>query len=335
VHGLSAAWLRGLPKAEVHVHLEGSLDPSLVTAAAALLRRATPTLPAGGFADLATFLSYLDDSCACITTAEQVSAALYEVARRAAAAGVRYVDLIWNPSHWPAWRDRLPEFVTAVDRGCTDAEADGLPPIGLCVSLLRRQSAREALELVERLVELRHRRVVGLSIDGNEAAAGRTGPRFAEAFARARAAGLRRCAHAGESSGPEGVVDALDYLGAERIDHGVRAVEDVHLIQRLANEGVPLDMCPTSNVRLGIAPSVAAHPLEHLRAQGVRVSVNTDDPVLFGTTVDAEYATCAAAFDWTHDDAAAVARTSIESCFGPDGLREDLLRDLAAYLRKE
>lgn len=334
MHGLSPAWLRGLPKAEVHVHLEGSLDPALVTASAALLRRPTPTLPEGGFGDLATFLHYLDESCSCISTSEQVSVGLYGVARRAADAGVRYVDLIWNPSHWPSWRDRLDDFVAAAERGCREAETDGLPSIGLCVSLSRSQSAAEALELVDWVIERRHPRVVALSIDGNEAAVGRTGPRFAEAFARARAAGLHRCAHAGESSGPQGVVDALDYLGAERIDHGVRAVEDVHLVQRLARDRVPLDVCPTSNVRLGLAPAVAAHPIEHLRSQGVRVSVNTDDPVLFATTVDAEYAACAAAFDWTREDAAAVARTSIESCFATDGLREDLLRDLSSYIAR-
>lgn len=307
------------------MHLEGSLDPSLVGS----------PIPPGGFHDLTGLLSYLDAACALVTTSDQVASALYGVAARAHEAGVRYVDLIWNPSHWPAWSDRLSSFVDAADAGCRAAEADGLPPIGLCVSLLRAESAGAALELVDWVVSLGHPRVVALSIDGNEAAAGRTGARFAEAFARARRAGLHRCAHAGESSGPEGVVDALDYLGAERIDHGVRAVEDVHLVQRLARDRVPLDVCPTSNVRLGIAPSIGAHPVEHLRSQGVRVSLNTDDPVLFGTTVDAEYAACAAAFDWTAADAGDIARTSIESSFAPAGLRDDLLRGLAAYLAKE
>jgi adenosine deaminase len=201
----------------------------------------------------------------------------------------------------------------------------------LCVSVKRDQTASEAIELVELLAELRHPRVVALSIDGNEAAAGRTGPRFAEAFARARRAGLRCCAHAGESSGPEGVVDAIDHLGAERIDHGVRAIEDPALVRRLAAEAIPLDICPTSNVRLGVAPSLGEHPLEPLRRAGVRISLNTDDPVLFGSTVDGEYGACAAAFAWSGADLAAIARTSIEASFAPDGLREDLLRDLGAY----
>jgi len=325
----SAAWVQGLPKAEVHVHLEGSLPPDLVTSAAAALGR---ELPGREFADLGGFLAYLDVSCAVITTGDQIASAAYAVAARAAAAGVRYVDLIWNPTHWPVWRDRLPAFVDALDAGFRSAADDGLPHVGLCVSLKRTQSAAEALELVERVTTLGHPRVVALSIDGNEATTGRTGGRFAAAFADARAAGLHCCAHAGESSGPEGVIDAIDQLGAERIDHGVRALEDPALVGRLAALGIPLDVCPTSNVRLGVAASLPAHPIEALRRKGVRVSVNTDDPVLFGSTVDGEYRDCAAAFGWTPADVGAIARTSIESCFADAGLRQDLLRDLDTYL---
>src|SRR5213079_2343117 len=118
---------------------------------------------------------------------------------------------------------------------------------GLCISLLRQQSATEAIELVEWLLERQHPRVVALSIDGNEAAAGRTGPRFAAAFHRAAENQLHRTVHAGESSGPEGVRDALEYLLAERIDHGVRAIEDASLVRELAERRISLDVCPGSN----------------------------------------------------------------------------------------
>ncbi|HEY2427863.1 MAG TPA: adenosine deaminase, partial [Acidimicrobiales bacterium] len=223
-------WIRRLPKAEVHVHLEGSLSPELVAVAALDTGREVPD---ASFTGLAGFLTYLDRSCALIATEGQVEDIGYGVARRAAEAGVRYVDVIWNPTHWPAWRGRLGRFVAALDHGFALAGDDGLPPIGLCVSLKRNQSSAEALELVDWVLDLRHPRIVALSIDGNEAATGRTGPRFAEAFARAGRAGLHRCAHAGESSGPEGVVDAIDELGAERIDHGVRAIEDPAVVTRL------------------------------------------------------------------------------------------------------
>ena len=313
-------WARGLPKAEVHVHLEGSLPPSLVAGAGD---------PA--FRDLGEFLAYLDAACRLVTTPDQVASAGYAVAARAHAAGVRYVDLIWNPTHWPAWHGRTGGFLDALDAGLRAAATDGLPPVGVCVSLKRTQTASEAMDLVDHLIDLHHPRVVALSIDGNEAAAGRTGPRFAPAFARAREAGLHRCAHAGESSGPEGVRDALECLVAERIDHGVRAIEDASLVAHLASTATPLDVCPTSNVRLGVAASLAEHPVHALYRAGVRVSLNTDDPELFGTTVDGEYAACAGAFGWGRDDLVAIARTSIESCFADPGLRQDLLRDLAAY----
>ena len=169
-------------------------------------------------------------------------------------------------------------MIDALDAGFLAAEHDGLPPVGLCVSLLRTQSAEAAAELVYTLIPLRHPRVVALSIDGNEAAAGRTGPRFAEAFRRAGAAGLKRTVHAGESSGPEGVRDAIEWLGADRIDHGVRAIEDPDVVALLAERQIPLGVCPTSNLVLGVYASMKEHRIERLRRAGVAVSLNTDDP---------------------------------------------------------
>lgn len=190
-------------------------------------------------------------------------------------------------------------MIDAIDAGLTAAEQDGLPPVGLCVSLLRTQSSNAAAELVDTLVALRHPRVVALSIDGNEAAAGRSGPRFAEAFSRAGAAGLQRTVHAGESSGPEGVRDALELLGADRIDHGVRAIEDPELVKLLVDRQIPLGVCPTSNLTLGVYASIEDHPIDRLRRAGVVVSVNTDDPALLGASLVGEYALCSKAFGWS------------------------------------
>jgi adenosine deaminase len=170
-----------------------------------------------------------------------------------------------------------------------------------------------------------------LSIDGNEAAAGRTGPRFADAFRRAGAAGLKRTVHAGESSGAEGVRDAVELLGADRIDHGVRAIDDPAVVALLAERRIPLGICPSSNLTLGLYPSLAAHPLERLRRAGVPVSVNTDDPALLGVSLVGEYDSCAAAYHWSADDIRAVARTSIESSFASVPTKRDLLAELAAW----
>ena len=322
-----------LPKAEIHVHLEGTLEAAEIVALAAAAGEALPRAPEDflRFKDLADFLTFLDWSCGLVRSTEQMTELAYRFSRRMQAAGTRYADVIINPMHWQAWQRRVPELIAALDAGFTAAEADGLPPAGLCISLLRSQTADQALELVELLTSLKHPRVVALSIDGNEAAAGRTGPRFAEAFRRAGARGLHRTVHAGESSGPEGVRDAVELLGAERIDHGVRAIEEPTLVAQLVERAIPLDICPTSNVSLGIFPTLAAHPLEALRRAGVRISVNTDDPVLFGVSHADEYATCAAAFGWTDDVVRAVARTSIEASFANPDLKTRLLADLAAW----
>jgi adenosine deaminase len=324
--------IRALPKAEVHVHLEGCFEAGQIVELARAARELLPRPPERlfEFPDLAALLEFLDWACGLVRTPQQVEAAAYAFAQREASSGVRYADLIFNPTHWP-WHDRLGEFVAALDAGFTEAQRDGLPNVGLCVSLLRQQSAQEAAELVDWLVETRLPRVVALSIDGNEAVAGRTGPRFAEAFSRAAAAGLRRTVHAGESSGPQGVRDAIDLLGAERIDHGIRAVEDPDLMRELADRGIPLDVCPGSNVALGLYPDRRSHPIEELRTNGVVVSINTDDPAYLKTDLETEYLATAEAFGWSDDIIVALAGNSIASSFADQDTRRALLSELAAW----
>lgn len=280
------------------------------------------------FEGLADFLHFLDWACGLASTRERLAELSYSFSRRLAASGTGYADVIFNPTHWHAWHGRLAEMIDAIDAGLTAAEQDGLPGVGLCVSLLRTQSEAAATELVETLAAMRHPRVVALSVDGNEATAGRTGPRFAETFRRAGARGLRRTVHAGESSGPEGVRDAIELLGADRIDHGVRAIEDPALVAMLADRRIPLGVCPSSNLTLGVYPSMKEHPIEKLRAAGVLVSVNTDDPVLLGTTLEREYAICQQAFGWSHDLLRSVAGTSIDASFASEELKKRLREDL-------
>jgi adenosine deaminase len=221
-------------------------------------------------------------------------------------------------------------MLDALDSGFREAEQDGLPSVGLCLSLLRTQSEAEAIELVEHLTAWRHPRVVALSVDGNEAAAGRTGPRFADAFRRAGASGLRRTVHAGESSGPEGVRDAVELLGADRIDHGVRAIEDHATVGLLVDRQIPLGVCPSSNLALKVYDSMDLHPVEALRRAGVLVSLNTDDPSLLGTTLPREYSLCRSHFGWTDEVVREIAETSITASFANADvkalLREDLHR---------
>ena len=325
--------LKALPKAEVHLHLEGCFEAAVIDQWAQLegLTLPRPREDLFKFSGLADFLGFLDLACGLASSKDRLVELCYSLSQQLANNGTGYADVILNPTHWHAWHGRLGAMLEAIDAGFREAEQDGLPPVGICVSLLRTQTAQAAVELVESLIAMRHPRVVALSVDGNEATAGRTGSRFAEAFRRAGDAGLHRTVHAGESSGPEGVWDAVLLLGADRIDHGVRAIEDPALVAMLAKHRIPLGICPTSNLALGVYPSMQDHPMERLRAAGVRVSVNTDDPSLLGTSLVAEYCLCRQAFGWTDDITKALARTSIEASFAPEPTKTDLLRKLEAW----
>ena len=183
--------LRALPKAEVHLHLEGCFEPAVIEQWAghegiALPRPREDLL---NFSGLTDFLAFLDLACGLASTRARLGELSYGLSKRLAESGTGYADVIVNPTHWHAWHGRLGEMLDAIDSGFTEAEQDALPRVGLCISLLRSQSADAASELVDALIAMRHPRVVALSVDGNEATAGRTGPRFANAFRRAGAAG--------------------------------------------------------------------------------------------------------------------------------------------------
>ena len=322
-----------LPKAEVHVHLEGCFEAITLEnwARQAGVPMPRPRDQLFSFKGLADFLEFLDWCCGLANTSDRLAEMAHGFCRRLAADGTGYADVIINPTHWAAWQGRSKALIEALDAGFSAAEQDGLPSVGLCISLLRTQSADEAIELVENLVSWRHPRVVALSVDGNEAAAGRTGPRFAEAFRRAGNAGLRRTVHAGESSGPEGVRDAVELLGADRIDHGVRAIEDAQVVALLAERGIPLGICPTSNLTMKNYPSIQAHPIDRLRKAGVKVSLNTDDPSLLATNLPAEYGLASAAFGWSDEIVRDVARTSIDASFANADLKARLKSELGRW----
>jgi adenosine deaminase len=166
---------------------------------------------------------------------------------------------------------------------------------------------------------------------GTKAHQAEPGPRFAEAFRKAGEAGLKRTVHAGESSGPEGVRDAIELLGADRIDHGVRAIEDPAVVALLAERGIPLGVCPTSNIALRVYSSMDEHPVDRLRRGGVRVSINTDDPSLLMTNLPHEYEIAMASYAWSEDVLREVARVSIEASFARPDTKEKLRSKLTNW----
>ncbi|MCU1530333.1 MAG: adenosine deaminase [Frondihabitans sp.] len=336
--------IRSLPKAEVHVHLEGSFEladllqlaketgTTLPGPAATLFDVATHAAPRGAEENtgLSAFLRFLDWQCGLVQTAEVAARIAYRFAARQSASGIRYTDVVVNPTHWHGWPGSVASLFEALAAGFDEAQQDGLCEVNMCLSLLRQQTAGEGREIAEWIAEARPSRVIGLSIDGDERAAGRTGTTFADAFDIAKAAGIRRTVHAGESSGPEGVWDALNLLHAERIDHGVRAIEDPALVDHLRTSAIPLGICPRSNLSLGIYPDMEHHPLEMLRAQGVVVTVNTDDPAPIGTRLENEWTLVADTWGWGLDEIRQLASNSIVASFATPETKSALLAELAA-----
>jgi len=323
-------FLRRLPKVELHVHLEGSFDVDRIVL---LADEAGEKLPVDYQSilrpkSLGELLARLDWWCGLIRTPEQAVRQAYDFSARLGADGVAYAEVIVNPTHWRGLgRETLLEAVSA---GFEQASRDGHCDAWLLVSLLRSQSSDEALDVVKHLARRPPSRLVGLSIDGNEAATGPTGQRFAPAFALGGALGLGRTAHAGESSGPEGIVSALDDLGVSRIDHGVRCVEDRDLTRRLAREGIALNVCLTSNVEL-LYGSLDRHPLAQLVDGGLAVTINTDDPVTLGVTLTSEMALAQEICQWGPRGAIAATENAIEASFASPSKVSELRRRLSAF----
>lgn len=324
--------LHRLPKVELHVHLEGSFSAERI---AELAEAAGEPLPGEQESMLAphsldALLTRLDWWCGLVRSAEQAEKQARDFALWLASDGVAYAEVIVNPTHWSGLPRTL--LLEAVSSGFGQAAGRGGADCWLLVSLLRAQTEEDGLGLVRELASRPPSRLVGLSIDGNEAAAGPTGSRFASSFQAAAALGLGLTAHAGESSGPEGVVSALDQLGVSRIDHGVRAAEDPAVVRRLVDEEVTLNVCPTSNLAL-LYPDMEAHPLRELVAAGVPVTINTDDPLTLGVTLTGEMALATHHCGWGVDGAVAATERAIAASFATEsraGALRRRLRDFAS-----
>jgi aminodeoxyfutalosine deaminase len=284
----------GYPKIELHVHLEGAVSPQALIDAA---RRNGCSLPAWTVEELAAFMAFRDfghfleawfATTPALRTERDYRELVVDYARRARDQGAVYVEGIFSPS------DKLPHGVTleTVFEGFCDGAAQAREEVGIDVLLTpditRGATVRDASEVARHAVRYRERGVVGLGLGGDEA---RFPPQqYAEAFAIARDGGLGSVPHAGETVGPESIRSALDALGADRIRHGVRAVEDEDLLAELAERQVVCDVCVVSNLRLGIAPSVDGHPLPRMLAAGVPCTVSTDDPTFFDCDLESEHA---------------------------------------------
>ncbi|MBP7000851.1 adenosine deaminase [Amaricoccus sp.] len=317
-----------LPKVELHLHLEGAAPPAFIRTLAAekhidLSRLFTPD-GAYRWSDFAGFLRTYEAACSVLATPDDFRRLVAAVLQTSAAQGVIYAELFLAPDLCAAGDPAAwPDFLAAMGQG-----ADAVPAVeARFIPVAIRHLGRDRAERAARTVAATpHPRVTGFGLAGEE----RVGhpSDYARAFAAAAEAGLGLTAHAGEVAGPESVAAVLDCLPVTRIGHGVRAIEDPALVRRLAAEEILLEVCPGSNLALGLYPDWPSHPVARLRAAGVRVSLSTDDPPYFHTTLSAEYAALAQAFGWTPADLAALNRDALAGAFCDDATRARLLARL-------
>jgi adenosine deaminase len=322
--------LLALPKAELHLHIEGTLEPEMMFELAQRNRVELPFSDVDAvrrayvFDDLQSFLDLYYAGCRVLVTERDFYDLTAAYLRRAAQDGVRHTEIFFDPQ---THTERGIALATVVD-GLTAALADGRRDLditsGLILCFLRDLSEESAMATLEAALE--HRDViVGVGLDSAEV--GNPPEKFRAVFDRARAEGLLPVAHAGEEGPPEYIWQALDLLGARRIDHGVRCLGDDRLVERLVAEQIPLTVCPFSNVRLRVFPDLEHHNFPQLLERGLRVTINSDDPAYFGGYIGQNYTATARVHGLTGEQIRQVARNSFLASFLGE---EEKRRHLAA-----
>jgi adenosine deaminase len=327
-------WIARLPKAELHVHLEGAVRPRTLLALAARNGVVLPWADEAGlgaafrFRDFAQFFALYDLIGDCVHTPDDLALLVYDLGAAAAADSVRYVEVTTTTLARVRRGLALDDQLAGLDAGARRVAEEFGVRLRFIPDLIPGHSLDEAWQLVRWAADRQDRGICALGLGGSET--GRDARALAPLFAYARDAGLPRAPHAGETGGPAQVWDALTLLHADRIGHGVRAVEDPALVETLRARRAPLEVCPTSNVLLGIAPSPEAHPIRRLWDAGLCVTVNTDDPALFGVTLSDEYRALAAVHGFTRDELRALARNAFRAAFLPAGEKAALLAEFEA-----
>jgi len=324
-------FVRALPKAELHLHIEGTLEPELMFALAARNRVALPwksveeTRAAYAFSDLQSFLDLYYAGAAALCQEQDFFELAMAYFRRAHADGVVHAELFFDPQTHTARGVAFETVVDGLERACREAQARFGISSRLILCFLRHLSEDEGFAALE--AALPHlARIHGVGLDSSEK--GHPPAKFARLFARCRELGLHLVAHAGEEGPPAYIVEALELLRVERIDHGVRAAEDTALLARLAREQVPLTVCPLSNVKLRVFPNLAAHNLKALLDAGLKVTINSDDPAYFGGYIAQNYLDTAEALGLGRAELKRIARNSLEAAFVTEAERAPWLQRL-------
>lgn len=336
-------FLRALPKAELHLHLEGTVDPETL----ALLSRKHPIplqvsnpkyrdLEASGrvlseddaramyqYTDFVGFLLTFKAVSERLRDPEDYELITYRMIQKLAREGVVYAE-VYASVGVVLWRGQdFDPLFDGMERGRERGERDFGVRVRWIFDAARHFGVQEAERVLQKAIQLRKRHVIGIGIGGDEA----RGPAevFRDIYAEAARHGLHRLAHAGESVGPESIWAALRHLGAERIGHGLRAVEDKELITHLADTGTPVEVCVTSNVRTSCCARLEHHPVRKLFDAGVKITIASDDPDMFGTSLAREYQLLQTAFGFTESELRTIARNSFGASFLPSAERTQYL----------
>jgi len=335
-----SAFIAGLPKAELHVHQVGSASPAIVSALAARHPGTVPTdlEELRGFFQFQDFAHFIEVFLAVVDlvrTPEDVHFLTYEVAREMATGQqLRYAELTCTPytsvrPHEEGHGMPIEAYTEAIESARTEAERD----FGLVLRWIYDIPGEFGLTAAEATLDfaLNHRPegLVGFGLGGPEVGVPR--PQFAPHFAAAKAAGLHCVPHAGETTGPETVWDALRHLHAERIGHGTSSAADPALLRHLAEQGIPLEVCPSSNVATHAVASLEEHPIRAFREAGVTVTVNSDDPPMFATTLNREYEIAAELLDLDDAGIADLARAAVQACFADRETKTRILGEIDTY----
>jgi aminodeoxyfutalosine deaminase len=329
-----STFIAGLPKAELHVHQVGSASPRIVSDLAARHPGVVPSDPEElrkfyEFRDFAHFIEVYLAVVDLIKTAEDVRLLTYEVAREMSDQQIRYAELTCTPYTSVATGIPIEAYTEAIEDARVAAETD----FGLVLRWIYDIPGEFGVPAAEATLgyALDHRvdALVGFGLGGPEVGVPR--PQFQPHFEVARAAGLRSVPHAGETTGPETIWDALRLLGAERIGHGTTAVQDPALLAHLAETGIPLEVCPSSNIATRAVSTLEEHPITAFRDAGVTVTVNSDDPPMFGTSLNREYEIAADLLDLDEAGVADLARAAVRASYADEPVKTKLLAEIDAY----
>jgi len=312
-----AAFIAALPKAELHLHIEGSLEPEMMFALAQrggveLAFNSVEAIRAAyEFSNLQDFLDIYYQGMAVLRTQQDFYDLTAAYLARAEADNVRHVEIFFDPQGHTARGVAFADVVGGIAGALADAKARGITS-RLIMCFLRHLSESDAQATLDEA--LPHLQLIhGVGLDSSEV--GHPPDKFARVFARARALGLKIVAHAGEEGPPDYVWQALNVLGVDRIDHGNRALEDAALVQRIVADGLTLTVCPLSNLKLCVVDDLTRHPLRRMLQAGLKATVNSDDPAYFGGYVNANFIAVADALDLTRDEIITLARNSFTGSF--------------------